>query len=204
MDLSYFELEDGTERIRPIEKSLGDVERVIGKHIGTAHKAINITVDLHIETLQWQWLDEYKLYQDELAQVIEWNSSKAGTVAYVKSVATYSDDPMAPPTYTEVTVLHEAKQTPSEPVRPPIQSADEWMASNIGDEHLKLIGFNFQGVMCSATESDQNGLLGMYQFIKSGQLSPNFKFENGARLPLNSGNIDALMAAFHPFRSQFF
>lgn len=68
----------------------------------------------------------------------------------------------------------------------------------------KLAGVEFQGVMCSATESDQNGLLCMYPFIKSGQLSPNFNFENGNVLKLDSTNIDALLAVWSPFRESFF
>lgn len=68
----------------------------------------------------------------------------------------------------------------------------------------KLEGVEFEGVMCSATESDQNGLLAMYPFIKSGQLSPNFNFENGTVLKLDSNNIDALLAVWSPFRESFF
>lgn len=205
MDISYFQLEDGIERVRPIGKSRSDVERVISKHIGTDHKAINLTVDLHIETLQWEWLDEYRDYEKELASVTEFNSTVAGTVAYIKSVPTYDlNNPEAEPTYAEEPVLHEEKSLPVEPVRPPIETADEWLAANASGEHMKLKGFLFEGVMCSATESDQNGLLGLYPFIQSGQIEPKFRFENGTRLVLNVTNIDLLMQAFHPFRNQFF
>ncbi len=83
-------------------------------------------------------------------------------------------------------------------------SIDPVIEAEITKESRKLAGVEFQGVMCSATESDQNGLLSMYNFIKAGQLSPNFHFENGNVLPLNSGNIDALLAVWSPFRESFF
>jgi len=81
-------------------------------------------------------------------------------------------------------------------------SADK--KAEIDAPRLKLQGIEFQGVMCSATESDQNGLLSMYSFIKSGALSPNFRFENGSRLVLTASNIDPLLSVWSEFRNSFF
>lgn len=81
---------------------------------------------------------------------------------------------------------------------------NEAKKAEIVKEQSKLKGVEFQGVMCSAMESDQNGLLSMYPFIKSGQLSPNFSFENGSRLVLNASNIDQLLTVWSPFRNSFF
>ena len=83
-------------------------------------------------------------------------------------------------------------------------SIDPQAEAEITKEARKLAGVEFQGVMCSATESDQNGLLSMYNFIKAGQLSPNFRFENGNTLQLNADNIDGLLAVWSPFRESFF
>lgn len=77
-------------------------------------------------------------------------------------------------------------------------------SQEVKDQLRKLEGVDFEGTMCSATESDQNGLLCMYPFIKAKQMSPNFKFENGSRLRLTDENIDGLLAVWGPFRNSFF
>lgn len=79
-----------------------------------------------------------------------------------------------------------------------------YMAPDLTDHEKKLAGIEFQGVMCSATESDQNGLLSMRTPIKEGLFEPNFKFENGNRLVLTKDNIDALLTVWAPFRNGFF
>ena len=64
--------------------------------------------------------------------------------------------------------------------------------------------------MCSATSEDQNGLSAVflkYALAKmAGQTFPDvhFRFENGNRLTLNAGNIEALDAVWTPFRLSFF
>jgi hypothetical protein len=74
----------------------------------------------------------------------------------------------------------------------------------------QLKGVEFQGVMCSATEADQNGLGVMLTRyiackISNKPFTPvNFKFANGNSLILTADNIDAFQATWEPFRAQFF
>ncbi len=74
----------------------------------------------------------------------------------------------------------------------------------------QLIGIEFNGVMCSATAEDQNGLSALllkHALAKmTAQQLPDihFRFENGNVLTLNSNNIEGLDAVWTPFRLSFF
>ena len=77
-------------------------------------------------------------------------------------------------------------------------------------KQAQLHGIEFAGVMCSATGDDQAGLSSIFMQHSlakmAGKTFPDvhFRFENGSRLTLNGGNIDALEAAWTPFRLSFF
>jgi hypothetical protein len=78
---------------------------------------------------------------------------------------------------------------------------DDW------NSYLKLTGVEFEGVMCSATSTDQSGLIAV---LTAYQLSPQkfkptrFEFENGNFLVITASNIHDFIATWMPFRQQFF
>jgi hypothetical protein len=82
----------------------------------------------------------------------------------------------------------------------------------LSDSEKKVQGFDFNGVMCSATKDDQFGLSGMwmqYESLKAvgkaDEFAPQaFHFENGSVLVLTKDNIDAFRAVWLPFRMSFF
>ncbi len=67
----------------------------------------------------------------------------------------------------------------------------------------KLEGVEFNGVMCSATVTDQLGLLATKAWIEAGG-STGFEFENGNKLMLSPENFAAFAAVWMPFRASFF
>lgn len=83
----------------------------------------------------------------------------------------------------------------------PIQ---EYVAPEPTAAELKLIGVEYDGVMCSATAKDQFGLQGVRSYIERGFTPPPFEFENGNKYPINGDNVDAFEAVWLPFRMSFF
>lgn len=81
----------------------------------------------------------------------------------------------------------------------------EQQAQALKAQHAKdkMIGVEFDGVMCSATFKDQVGLSSVESRIKAG-LTLNFEFENGNVVNLNADNVDAFEAVWFPFRMSFF
>ena len=79
-----------------------------------------------------------------------------------------------------------------------------WIEAEPTPDELKLIGVEFEGVMCSATSDDQAGLAWVIPLIKSGTDINPFKFQNGTTLKLTSSNIEAFEAVWIPFREGFF
>lgn len=67
----------------------------------------------------------------------------------------------------------------------------------------KLIGVEFEGIMCSATSEDMWGLTSIKPWVESGN-DVNFKFSNGNKLILTSANIAAFELVWSPFRASFF
>lgn len=67
----------------------------------------------------------------------------------------------------------------------------------------KLEGVEFNGVMCSATVTDQLGLLATKAWVEVGG-STTFEFENGNKLLLSPENFAAFAAVWMPFRASFF
>lgn len=71
----------------------------------------------------------------------------------------------------------------------------------------KLVGVEFEGVMCSATEADQNGLASVLvaiQFQGADFQPTRFFFANGNTLVLSLTNYQAFAATWLPFRQSFF
>lgn len=71
----------------------------------------------------------------------------------------------------------------------------------------KLAGIEFNGVMCSATKEDQDGLLAVlvaYQLQGSAFQETEYRFINGSTLKINKDNINDFIAAWIPFRQSFF
>ena len=83
-------------------------------------------------------------------------------------------------------------------------SGGVWEIAPPTPQELKLIGVEFEGVMCSATADDQFGLTGVIMYIRSVHEIPPFKFENGNSLQLNVGNVDAFESVWLEFRESFF
>lgn len=70
-----------------------------------------------------------------------------------------------------------------------------------------MVGVLFQGVMCSATKDDQNGLMAVLMAIQmqGAAFQPiRFEFENGNTLVITLQNYQAFMATWMPFRQSFF
>ena len=79
--------------------------------------------------------------------------------------------------------------------------AEDWIS------YLKLKGAEICGVMCSATASDQNGLMAkltQYQLLGAKFEPTVFYFENGSVLNLSKDNILDVVAAWIEFRNSFF
>lgn len=71
----------------------------------------------------------------------------------------------------------------------------------------KLVGIEFDGVMCSATANDQNGLVAVMMAIQlqGAAFEPTrFEFDNGNTLVISLANYQDLMAVWMPFRQSFF
>lgn len=71
------------------------------------------------------------------------------------------------------------------------------------DDEKKLSGFEFEGVMCSATKKDQIGLLAVDKYIGTGA-STNFEFENGNVLRVTPENFAEFSLQWMTFRASFF
>lgn len=71
----------------------------------------------------------------------------------------------------------------------------------------KMIGVEFEGVMCSATRDDQNGLAAVmlaYQ-LQAAKFKPTeFTFANNNKLTLSTENMTKFIATWLPFRQSFF
>lgn len=71
----------------------------------------------------------------------------------------------------------------------------------------RMTGIEFDGVMCSATRDDQNGLMAVFMArqIQGSAFQPTrFQFANGNSLVLSKDNIADFTAVWMPFRQSFF
>jgi hypothetical protein len=67
----------------------------------------------------------------------------------------------------------------------------------------KMVGVEFEGMMCSATAQDMWGLASIKPYIEAGN-STAFHFDNGNILTLTPANLAAFEAVWVPFRQSFF
>jgi hypothetical protein len=80
-------------------------------------------------------------------------------------------------------------------------------AADAPEPDPKLVGIEFEGVMCSATMYDQNGLLAVltaYQLQGANFQPTRFEFANRNSLVITKDNIQAFIATWMPFRQSFF
>jgi hypothetical protein len=84
----------------------------------------------------------------------------------------------------------------------------DWELSRLHASHsTKLVGIEFEGVMCSAMKTDQDGLVAVLvasQLQGANFNATQFKFENGSVLIITKDNIAAFIATWMPFRQSFY
>lgn len=71
----------------------------------------------------------------------------------------------------------------------------------------KLVGIEFEGIMCSATAADQAGLVAVLLAIQMQGVTfrpTRFEFDNGSVLVITLANYQAFTAVWLPFRQSFF
>ncbi len=79
-----------------------------------------------------------------------------------------------------------------------------WTVADPTPQELKIIGVEFEGVMCSATGEDQAGLAWVLPYIRDGKEMPPFKFLNGNSLLITVDNVAEFEHVWLPFRESFF
>lgn len=67
----------------------------------------------------------------------------------------------------------------------------------------KLVGVEFEGVMCSATKEDMWGLSAVALWVQAGN-STTFEFSNGNTLVLTPDNYQEFVQVWGSFRASFF
>ena len=80
-------------------------------------------------------------------------------------------------------------------------------AAKAAKAESKLTGILIEGVMCSATDEDQQGMIAIgFGHLKTGAAfkPTKMKFKNGNELVINVDNIAAVEAIWLPFRQSFF
>jgi hypothetical protein len=77
----------------------------------------------------------------------------------------------------------------------------------LSDHEKKLIGIEFDGVMCSTTKEDQDALLAIYfaYQMQGVDFQPTvYKFQNGNELLITKDNIERFSLSWIPARQKFF
>lgn len=90
-------------------------------------------------------------------------------------------------------------------VRASIQAFEAMQTADEPDP--RYVGIDFDGVMCSATRDDQNGLVAVlvaYQLQKAAFSPTLFRFVNGNKLLLTTENLIRFVGVWMPFRQSFF
>lgn len=90
-------------------------------------------------------------------------------------------------------------------VQPP--ELPEYIASHIETENAKMVGVEFESVMCSATRDDQNGVVAVamaYQLQGEAFQPTRFNFVNGNKLTITATNIQQFLGVWMSFRQSFF
>ncbi len=77
----------------------------------------------------------------------------------------------------------------------------------LSDSSKKMIGVEFDGVMCSTTKEDQDALVAIYfaYQLQGNNFQPTvYQFKNGNDLTITKDNIVRFAAAWLPARQSFF
>ena len=85
-----------------------------------------------------------------------------------------------------------------------VEPADELP---VVEESPKMKGILFQGIWCSATKQDQDGLLAVlvaYQMQGASFKPTRYDFANGNSLVITKDNIQQFISTWMPFRQSFF
>lgn len=103
--------------------------------------------------------------------------------------------------------LVDAIPQPEQPAQPPARTQTQEQIEADRVSALKLTGIEFEGVMCSATKDDQNGLVAVltaYQLQGAAFQPTRYDFANGNSLVITKNNIQQFIAVWLPFRQGFF
>ena len=203
-DVVYVELKP-----RPETKSLLDLERVNTLHQGKNEDLIDRFAVMVNNGISYQFLDTYLLWLAE-----------RGALAAIKPVRAQNADGTFIPDDVETeeneawvngftlndynTQLAEFDLT--EPQPDPLLDIFNWKQKHFNplrEKMLKLVGVEFEGVMCSVTKEDMWGISSLLPIIQAGH-DLTFEFKNGNFLDLNSLNIQLFMDVWLPFRTKFF
>jgi hypothetical protein len=90
-------------------------------------------------------------------------------------------------------------------VKASIQAIEAMQTADEPD--ARYVGIEFEGVMCSATKEDQNGLVAVlvaFTLQKAAFSPTEFQFVNGNKLVLTASNILQFTSVWMPFRQSFF
>jgi hypothetical protein len=92
----------------------------------------------------------------------------------------------------------------------PLNDQEKAERQNAAREQLKNTGIEINGVLCSATRNDQDGLtavaMGVTLARMAGEVFPPtvFYFENGSSMVITDDNFDSIYSQWVPFRQSFF
>ena len=141
---------------KPETKSYTKVERVAKVHKGNRDDVVDRFIAMHLEGIQWNWLDEYLEWEEDSNAIIAWNIEFEGTVSHTQTnrvVTGEGEDAVV--TYEEVEVLFEAKEVPEEPERPPELTVANWRNRNAEMLQLAALpGIDAIGVKILQVEDD--------------------------------------------------
>jgi hypothetical protein len=149
-------------------------------------------------------LDEYKVATGSSKQVSDSEPRELNWVA-ANDAPSFQFPRWTGSTWLE---LNEHPNTPAMKAATAATAAEAGALKAIEDS--KLTGIEILGVMCSATKTDQTGMLavGFNKLLAdmAGQPFPptKFEFENGAELVITAANYATVQAIWVPFRQTFF
>ena len=79
----------------------------------------------------------------------------------------------------------------------------EWVARPLTEYERKILGVEFEGVMCSLCAEDQWGLASIRPYVLAG-MPIRYEFKNGNKITLSTANIAAFEQTWLATRMAFF